>query len=44
VNNHTVLIPIPELVAKSPRVINNKGRTWDRVLAITGQPSSAPDK
>jgi hypothetical protein len=42
VNNHSVLIPIPALVAKSPRTLNPEGRTWDRVLAITGQPRHAP--
>jgi 6-phosphofructokinase 1 len=42
VNNHSVLIPIPALVAKSPRTLNADGRTWDRVVAITGQPRPAP--
>jgi 6-phosphofructokinase 1 len=42
VNNHSVLIPIPALVAKSPRQLNSRGRTWDRVLSITGQPNSVP--
>ena len=41
VNNHSVLIPIPALVAKSPRTLNPRGRTWDRVLSITGQPNTA---
>ena len=40
VNNHSVLIPIPALVAKSPRTLNPRGRTWDRVLSITGQPNT----
>jgi len=39
VNNHNVLIPIPALVAKSPRKLAPTGRTWGRVLSITGQPS-----
>jgi len=39
VNNHSVLIPIPALVNASPRTLNPRGRTWDRVVAITGQPS-----
>mmetsp|Transcript_68837 Transcript_68837/g.192182 ORF Transcript_68837/g.192182 Transcript_68837/m.192182 type:complete len:536 (-) Transcript_68837:493-2100(-) len=38
VNNHTVLLPIPALVAKSPRTMNKHGRTWERVLAVTHQP------
>lgn len=39
VNNHNVLIPIPALVAESPRILNASGRTWDRVVSITGQPN-----
>lgn len=36
-NNHSVLIPIPALVNASPRSMNPKGRTWERVTAMTGQ-------
>ena len=38
VNNRVVYIPIPRLVATSPRVMDPKGRTWERVLAVTRQP------
>ena len=38
VNNRSVMIPIPTLVAESPRTLNPQGRTWDRVVSITGQP------
>lgn len=38
VNNRVVYIPIPRLVATSPRVMDPVGRTWERVLAITRQP------
>ncbi|CAD7957681.1 unnamed protein product [Amoebophrya sp. A120] len=38
VNNHSCLIPIPLLEKLSPRTLNAKGRTWERVLAITQQP------
>lgn len=36
VNNRVVYIPIPRLVATSPRVMDPFGRTWERVLASTG--------
>jgi len=39
-NNRMVLLPIPELVATSPRNMNPHGRTWERVLAITRQPNT----
>lgn len=39
VNNRTVYIPIPQLVAASPRSMDPSGPIWDRVLAITQQPS-----
>jgi len=39
VNNHSVLIPIPLICDKSPSQMNCvSGRTWQRVLAVTGQP------
>jgi hypothetical protein len=34
VNNRVVYIPIPLLVASSPRVMDPKGRTWERVCVI----------
>jgi 6-phosphofructokinase 1 len=40
VNRRSVLIPIPQLVASSPRNMNPQGDTWGRVLALTGQPSN----
>jgi len=39
-NNRMVFLPIPELVATSPRVMNPRGRTWERVLAVTRQPNT----
>ena len=39
-NNKVCLLPIPELVATSPRQMNPKGRTWERVLAVTRQPNA----
>ena len=38
VNNRVCYIPLPRLVATSPRVMDPHGRTWERVLASTGQP------
>lgn len=43
-NNKTVLLPIPELVATSPKAMNPHGRTWERVLALTRQPNTVPSK
>ncbi len=40
--NKMVLLPIPNLVATSPRMMNNNGRTWERVLAATRQPNTVP--
>ena len=42
VNNRVVYIPITRLVATSPRVMDPLGRTWERVLASTGQPQQLP--
>lgn len=42
VNNRVVYIPIPRLVATSPRVMDPVGRTWERVLSMTRQPSHEP--
>ena len=39
-NNKMVMLPIPQLVATSPRHMDPKGRTWERVVAITRQPSA----
>lgn len=39
-NNRMVFLPIPELVATSPRSMNPRGRTWERVLALTRQPNT----
>lgn len=41
-NNRMVWLPIPELVATSPRSMNPRGRTWERVLALTRQPNTVP--
>ena len=41
-NNRMVFLPIPELVATSPRSMNPGGRTWERVLALTRQPNTVP--
>lgn len=41
-NNRMVFLPIPELVATSPRNMNPRGRTWERVLALTRQPNTVP--
>lgn len=43
-NNRMVFLPIPELVATSPRSMNPHGRTWERVLALTRQPNTVPPK
>lgn len=40
-NNKTVLLPIPEMVLTSPRQMDAKGRTWERILAVTRQPNTA---
>jgi 6-phosphofructokinase 1 len=41
VNNRLVYIPIDRIVSSSPRVMDPTGRTWERVLSMTGQPSPA---
>ena len=43
-NNRMVFLPIPELVATSPRNMNPHGRTWERVLALTRQPNTVEPK
>eukprot|EP00823_Brevimastigomonas_motovehiculus_P006159 TRINITY_DN4961_c0_g1_i1.p1 TRINITY_DN4961_c0_g1~~TRINITY_DN4961_c0_g1_i1.p1 ORF type:complete len:520 (+),score=72.82 TRINITY_DN4961_c0_g1_i1:18-1577(+) len=40
VNNRSVFIPIPLLVSASPCFLNPHGRTWERVLSSTQQPSA----
>jgi len=42
VNNRIVFIPIKRLVATSPRMMDPKGRTWERILAMTRQPQTLP--
>lgn len=42
VNNRVVYIPIPRLVATSPRVMDPLGRTWERAIARTRQPMTGP--
>lgn len=39
VNNRMVLIPIPVVVATSPRTLDPEGRTWERVITLTRQPT-----
>jgi 6-phosphofructokinase 1 len=43
-NNRMVFIPIPEVVATSPRSMNPRGQTWERVLGLTRQPNTVPEK
>ena len=43
VNNRLVYIPMKAICDNSPRVMDAKGRTWERVLSITGQPHVAAD-
>jgi len=40
--NKMVLLPIPNLVATSPRRMSNTGRTWERVITCTRQPNTVP--
>lgn len=44
VNNRVVYLPIPQLVASSPRSMDPHGITWERILALTGQPNTADAK
>lgn len=44
INNRVVYLPIPKLVATSPRQMNPYGAIWERVLAMTGQPNTAPPR
>lgn len=38
VNNRIVYIPISRIVENSPRMMNSRGHTWQRVLSMTMQP------
>merc|ERR1719232_547646 len=40
-NNKMVYLPIPQLVATSPRSMDPFGRTWERLLGVTLQPNTA---
>lgn len=40
VNNRTVLLPIPVITATSPSYLNPDGRTWERVVSLTHQPTT----
>jgi 6-phosphofructokinase 1 len=42
VNNRLCYLPIPLLVATSPRSLNPYGQTWERILTMTGQPNTVP--
>uniref|UniRef100_A0A6T9Y745 Phosphofructokinase domain-containing protein n=1 Tax=Asterionellopsis glacialis TaxID=33640 RepID=A0A6T9Y745_9STRA len=44
VGNCAVYLPIPQLVSTSPRSMSPYGRTWERILAMTGQPNTAPKR
>lgn len=44
VNKSPVYIPIPQLVATSPRNMDPHGLTWTQILAMTGQPNTAAPK
>ena len=44
VGNAAVYLPIPQLVSTSPRQMNPYGRTWERILATTGQPNTLPKR
>ena len=41
INNRTVYIPMAQIVKHSPRQVNPRGRTYERVLTTTGQPRVA---
>ncbi len=40
--NKMVLLPIPNLVATSPRMMSNTGPTWERVITRARQPNTVP--
>lgn len=41
--NRTVYIPIPAIVENSPRMMDRTGRTWERIVTVTGQPNAPCD-
>ena len=41
-NNRVVYLPITSVCTHSPRTVNPFGRTWERILSVTGQPNTAP--
>lgn len=43
VNNRTVYIPMASITEHSPRQVDVNGRTFDRMLASTGQPRPPPN-
>jgi len=42
-NNRLVYLPIEAITANSPRTMNPRGRTYERVVSITGQPDPLSD-
>ena len=42
--NRTVYLPIPALVENSPRMMDKAGRTWERIITVTGQPNRPVEK
>lgn len=42
-NNRLVYLPIDAITANSPRTMNPRGRTYERVISITGQPDPLSD-
>ena len=43
VNNRLVYLPITVITANSPRRLNPRGRTYERLLSITRQPDPLSD-
>jgi 6-phosphofructokinase 1 len=43
VNNRLVLLPITAITAHSPRRLNARGRTYERVLQLTRMPDPLSD-
>lgn len=43
VNNRSVFLPISAITDNSPRRLNPRGRTYERLLAITRQPDPLAD-
>lgn len=39
-NNRTVYLPITSICKHSPRTMDPRGRTWERILNVTGQPDT----